>query len=499
MKRLLIISALSFQLSALATTYTEFYVQPTGNNLNAGSSTDDAAIATFTSGNWTNATVTFVPASGWPATRPMVGDWVSIFPDATTTNCFVTLVTATNSTAITCSSTAKAGTAPADGVAATTLKCAGAWKGPNTTESTLAGNYHPFNFVTATLTNVGGYVPCVNFLSSTYSVTNAMTHALAGPVWFSGYTNSPRDGGRATIDGGRVTSGYILFTTSASGGPVFQDLTFNNNGTNGTSVGVTSSGSGSWFFRCAVFNMRGSGFFTANCFGCEAATNCIANGNNTAGFDTCNTWYCNSHDNVGSTVSGYFTANAATTDHCIAYRNGGNGGIRNSGNANTWAVYSFCNIYSNAGPGIELTGNGPHQRLILNCNIFNNKTYGIKASAGSPTGRMGFILNNVFGSGTQTNVSGNLDPTLTGGLQNGLDIQGNVIYAADDTPWVDPTNANFTVKSTATTKAGGWATFTQLSVNSPTNTVSYPDIGAAQGASTNSGAAAVTRSYPFGL
>lgn len=64
-------------------------------------------------------------------------------------------------------------------------------------------------------------------------------------------------------------------------------------------------------------------------------------------------------------------------------------------------------------------------------------------------------------------------------------ITNTLTYTANETPWVDPTNGNFTEKSTALTKARGSGVFQQRFVNSPTNTVSYPDIGAAQYPSTN--------------
>ncbi len=68
---------------------------------------------------------------------------------------------------------------------------------------------------------------------------------------------------------------------------------------------------------------------------------------------------------------------------------------------------------------------------------------------------------------------------------------GSITYAADVTPWVDPANGDFRI-TLAAAKSAGRGSFTQTQ-SSYTGTIGYPDIGAAQSASTN----ATTRAFGF--
>src|SRR5690606_30077270 len=114
--------------------FTEFYIQSTGSDLNAGSTTADAASLTYAGGTFVRATGVFTVASGDPvADGVVVGDWVSIYTTAgATTTKYVAQVTARDATTITTSTTAKYGanTNVSESAGATTLKVGGAHASP---------------------------------------------------------------------------------------------------------------------------------------------------------------------------------------------------------------------------------------------------------------------------------------------------------------------------------------------------------------------------------
>ncbi len=150
-----------------------------------------------------------------------------------------------------------------------------------------------------------------------------------------------------------------------------------------------------------------------------------------------------------------------------------------------YASISQCDFYNNGFFGIDTTSTGGVVVEIENCNFIKNGTFGILSDAGSNL-RHGYIRNCAFGSGTQTNSSGGIDARLTGVLES-----GSITYAADVTPWVDPANGDFRINLTAA-KSVGAGSFTETA-SSYAGTIGYPDIGAAQSASTN----ATTRAFGF--
>ena len=100
----------------------EFYIDPSGSNLNAGSTSATSATSTTTNGSWNRGTGVFIAASGTPFAATSIGDWASVYPDANSTTPFVGQVTATtSSTQITISTTTKFGTAPT--TAGTGISC----------------------------------------------------------------------------------------------------------------------------------------------------------------------------------------------------------------------------------------------------------------------------------------------------------------------------------------------------------------------------------------
>lgn len=451
--------------------FTEFYCQPTGSNLNAGSTTADAAAKTYLSGTWVQGTGIFTVASGNPVTDGInVGDFASVYIDGATVGVFVGRVTDRDATTITVSLTAKSGTAPADGTSNRTLKVGGAWKGPNAAEQ------FPFNFAAGTMTNVAGDVVRVNLKNGTaYSITAAIGHNAAGPVMFRGYTTSPGDGGRCTIQGPAAGAAFALVTLS-SAQTVLEDAFLQFNGDTGSQPGLTV-GTSTIARRVVVAGMTGRGITMGAVSSRGCAIECEAyacNTSNTAGLGgiACTgigqyLIRCISHDNVGNNANGFEVSGLSTLVGCIADTNGGNGFQITS---TSGATILGCDAYNNTGSGINLANATAALFYIENCNLVKNGAYGINGSGAGA--RSGYVANCGFGSGTQVNVSGD-----TTGL-SALNVTGSITYPADQTPWVDPANGDFRV-SLSQAKGAGRGSFLQTAP-AYAGTVGYPDVGAAQ-------------------
>lgn len=457
--------------------FTEFCCRSGGSNLNAGtrtgSSTEPGTSADFTyaSGDWVASTGVFTVASGNPSSDGVaVGDFASVYADGSSVTDFVGRVTARDATTITVSLTAKSGTAPTDGTSNRTLKIGGAWQGPNGAVG------FPFGFVAATMMNVGGDTPRVNFKNSAqYNITAMMVHTLAGPCQFEGYASSFGDGGRATFDGGTSGGSFRLLQMQGTD-IVLEGLIVQNNGSSGSDAGLfVATGGRVIIRRCVANNLRGTGFWInigpVLCIECEAYACNQSNTSALGGFDvqsaSSNVVRCIAHNNAGSNSFGYFLAERNFVVGCIAATNGGIG-FKFSANFQAWIINS--DAYENGSDGINLANTSQGGFYICNCNLVKNGGYGINGSGAGA--RIGFVSNCGFGAGTMANTSG-----TTTGLKSMVEL-GSVNYANDVTPWADPANGDFRISLTAA-KGTGRGSYTQTA-SGYAGTVSYPDIGAAQ-------------------
>jgi hypothetical protein len=461
-----------------ATTFTEFYCNPAGDNLNSGSSQSLAATATYAGGTFVRATGVFTVASGNPITDLTLPAWVSIYTTAgATTNTFTALITGTNATTITVSLTAMAGlvTSVSESAAAATCKVGGAWAGPNAAVS------FPFNYVTAVMTNTSaiaiGYAPRVNFTNATYTVTAGLTNAQSGPIRWQGYGATPGDmAGKATFTetSGSGTS-YIMLISSGANND-YADSIFSTSFTGGSSVGVSIQAA-STVSRCVSHDIRGAGFSVIGDGGslieCEAY-NCDKTGStSSAGFlitsHGCTLLRCISHDNATANAIGFYILTRSVLINCIADSNASHGFYLASGGASQSLI--SCDAYKNGGSGVFDAGSGNHFISMQNCNLVLNTLWGINL-AGGVGNRNGSIVNCGFGSGTKANGSGTVSPI------GSVSEIGSVTYASNLTPWVDPDNGDFRINLGAAINAGrGSFTETQASYS---GTRSYPVIGAAQ-------------------
>lgn len=461
-------------------TFTELYVQTTGSNLNAGSTTTDAALATYTSSavlGWNSGTGVFEVASGDPvADGVTVGMFASIYvTSGATVATFIARITAVSSTAVTVSLTAKSGTAPStDTAGLTTMKVGGAHKGPNGAVS------FPLGFTAATQTDASSHVPRVNIKNGvTYSVTAAMTHGVAGPIVFQGYTATPGDGGLAVIDGGSAGASYALLTLSQNRATL-ADIILQNNGATGSADGLTVSGGFSRIARVVVSGIRRQGIRLS---GNSALIQCEAfdcNKSNSAGFSGigvlssgASATRCISHHNTSGTAGhGFAASSSGVFKDCIAWKNSGNGFLDTTDGVR---AYINCDAYDNTLSNFNFAGGTVVSETTLeDCNSFKAGQYDFVFAGGGTIGRIGVMLNCAVGSGTKASGSGIVSKTEPCGM---LEI-GCKQFAANATPWNDPDNGDFRVALTAARgKARGGFTISKSGYGP---TLGYEDLGAAQ-------------------
>lgn len=477
MKKLLLLLLFPTLLHAA---HTEFYCYPASgddSNLNSGSSTN--APITYAGGTFVRSTGVFTVASGNPVEDGVdLGEFASIYTTAgATLATFIGRVTATNGTTITVSTTAISGATSSvdEGAGAATCKVGGPWTGPN------ASVQFPFNFAANTMTNASGNVCRVNFQNAqAYTLNNsagAINHTLAGPVVFQGFTATPGDLGKATINDTTTAASYVL-ATIAGATIHLVDFIFHSSFSSGTSAGVVLSGGRNNAMRVVVHDVRGVGINLSStgvlteceAYACNkrAATDAGISMASAGGFAI----RCISHDNSASGSVGFLLGNATAVIACIADSNAGDGFVIS---ATSSAVVRGCDSYANGGDGLDMTASGnPTMVSIENSNFVDNTGWGINSSA-SPTLRGGSILNCGFPNtgGSTSNGSGNINTAIEGVL-----VSGTVTYANTETPWSNPSTGDFRI-TLAAAKGAGIGSYARTD-GASTSTVGYPDIGAAQ-------------------
>lgn len=463
--------------------FTEFYCQNGGSNLNAGSTTNNTAAYTSNGGNWANSTRVFTVTDGTnPSASVNVGDFASVYVTAgATVTGFMARVTivqnATNGT-ITLSSTVSAGANPSNGTGTMTIKVGGAWKGPN------AAVTFPLSVALTALVNTNGDPPRVNFKNdATYSMTSTLAANANTGLVIQGYSSSPGDGGKATLDGG--TNAIILFSNYS--GDV-TDFIFSNNGTTGTNQLINIGSGAGTFLRCVFHDSRGalvtSGSSIAAFKECEFYAWNKANSSTQSvrgAITTITTLIadCYFHDATGSNCSAY---SPTLTTNTIFLRSTfdtiGGPAIEVIGNIGSSFTIDSCNFYNITGSAIKNISNATNLLRIdvQNSNFIKGGAYGIDNNG---VAAHGWISNNGYGRGTQANSSGDTH-SLSGIIESGA-----IAYANDVTPWNSPTTGDFTTVLPTAFNAGRFHYEQNDGTN--TGTVGYPDIGASQHRDTQKG------------
>lgn len=457
--------------------FTDFYCTSTGDNLNAGSTEDAAAIFTSAAGD-SDGTSVFTPNDGsTPASTVTVGMWGSVYVTAgATVATFVgriTAVAAGVNGAVTFSTTAKAGTFPSASAGAhtITMKVGGAWKGPNSTSN------FPMNFAAVTMTNSSNHAPFINLKNTAdYSITAAMTRSISSMVWFAGYSTTPRDGGTARIKGPTTGASFVPLTISGSY-CMLGDMEFKDNGATGSASGVALSGTTNGLFRVTATGMRGRGIDATNLTAlieCEGYANNTSNSAYSGGIHCATAGSfavrCVAHNNVGGSNGGGFTMDTSIYwCECISALNSGDG---YQSNADTNVSIDSCDFYDNGGYGMNFTGGSTTMLLtIRNCNFSRNGNWDILFRS---FGEIGEFAGNRFGTGTEasTNVGINTTEPFATNANN------NSNYASNATPYANPSVGNYNVNLAAAVGTGH-GPYLGL-YNGFSACVSYPDIGAAE-------------------
>lgn len=456
--------------------FTEFYCQSTGNNINAGSTTDANAIYTSTNGNWSTVTNIFTPTDGSDSVASGVsaGMFASVYVDGATTAVYIVLITNVVGGAngsITLSSTVIYGTAPTTSATARSIKVGGAWLGPNG-----AANF-PFGLsgTIGVLVGLNSYHTRINLKNDqTYTMTAVLTVSSMGNSTLQGFTNTPGDGGKTTLTS-NVTASSNFVTATAT--PSFIDLIFVSTGASGVSNCFDTSVT-AIFIRCVFRGARLGGLNTSGgsavvMFECEMYD---CNKSNTAGAGGVRN---------GSSASVIICVNCYSHDHtsgssCDAYVSQSNQGglylinciadsVTGSGAQYIGAAFGFisvnCDYYNISGDAIKFANvtQGMFQ-LMINNNFVN---IGGRAINNTVTAQSGILYNN-----------GRSNTGIPDQLKSIIDTHTDIFYPLGVTPWNSPTTGDFS-KVLAAAISSGRGQFTQTD-GTNTGTVSYPDIGATQ-------------------
>lgn len=378
--------------------FTEFYMQPTGSNLNAGSTNADTAAFTYASGNWVQSTGVFTLASGNPQSDGVqVGDWASVYADGSSDTVFVGKVSAVDSTTITVGITdaTKIGSVPSNGTGNRTLKIGGAWADfDGLLASAVLGTVSTLDFAWR-----------LNIKAATYTTGgSSRLWRVAGngvPVEVRGYKTSLGDmddkpavdlvagtdiplisstgGGRWTFTAAYVTVRNLSFLTTATSNPTVTINTF-----------------GSLLLNCKIENQTahasaaalstGAAFFGAVSCWCKATATASRVVHLTAGTVLFGVYAqggqaCYEH-NSSSAISRIF--------NCIAIDAVNDGFL----NTNNTATIVGCTIHNCGRDGIRLVHSGA-ALVLVNC-IFS-ECVGVGVNNVNATNTANFVrVNNLF-------------------------------------------------------------------------------------------------------
>lgn len=351
---------------------TEFYVQTTGDNLNAGSTTSDTPTFSAAGGDWNGTVWT---KAGADLSGVSIGMWASVHPDSTTTTTpFVARITGVDDGAdtITVSATVKSGTAPSTSTSDdVSIKVGGAWEGPSGTTG------FPWGFMQNTAIDNAGEKPIVYFKAGTYAVTGSLgTHANAGILW-EGYQTTPGDWATASampiIDGtgGAMGTPFIVLTQDGDGN-MFRFFHFRGNVTPGTMPSGAGTGNAiidSTANNCLYERMLFTGSWRAG-LKIDASGSVVVE---------CEAWDNNMDD--ASDFAGFWSIGPSTFIRCKSYRNNALGaGGDNLGfnfNPGTGEIITalWCTSDSNSKHGFQAQGSSGSV-VLIGCASINNTDSG---------------------------------------------------------------------------------------------------------------------------
>ncbi len=173
--------------------FSTFYIDSGGNDLNAGSVINSAALVndaggTYNQGTGAGGTDQYVASAGTPFSATVIGEYISVYTAGATIATFVGQITAINASgaSVDISLTVIWGTRPAN-ASTKTVKTGGSWL-------TMA----PMNNANLSAVAAIGASTQINIQAATYAqTTNTRTYAWAGTatttLWYRGYITTPGD------------------------------------------------------------------------------------------------------------------------------------------------------------------------------------------------------------------------------------------------------------------------------------------------------------------
>lgn len=387
--------------------FIELYMQTTGSDMNAGSTTDDAAAVTETNGDWGNAAANrFTAASGTPFSAVSVGEWASIYADGTTSGAvYVAQVTAVNGSgaSIDLSTTAIYGTAPATGASGKSCKVGGAW-------ASLAIFTSLFSSVTLSASTR------INVKAGTYANTTTgrqvqSSGTAAKPGWIRGYNTTPGD-----IDSDRTLTMPLVTFTSGEFGIYGSYWLISGISVSSTrsfkAFSIETSQSRAWRCKFENTNAEADSYAASHANGTAQYQECFFKATSTATYvfavtgNACEFTDCVfTGGGIGLNITG---GGFSSNDHpkvvrCV-FRSCGADGIKIVTSLFT-LIIDGCTFRSNGGDGIDVAVALSAMGSIKNCIFDQNGGYGINYSVGSNTNLV-FRSNNSFYSNTSGKENG---------------------------------------------------------------------------------------------
>ncbi|VTR96053.1 unnamed protein product [Gemmata massiliana] len=168
----------------------DFYIQPGGDNSNAGTTTSNTAAVSTTNGAWDTTTNRFTAASGTPFSGAAVGDFAAIMLDGAAGFTSLNQITAVDpgGTYIDVTATGRVGIAPATGATGRTCKIGGAWA-----DFGIGTSGANFGTSSTNAVPIRINIKAATYANTTSSRTFAHIGSASAPVWFRGYNTTPGD------------------------------------------------------------------------------------------------------------------------------------------------------------------------------------------------------------------------------------------------------------------------------------------------------------------
>lgn len=441
-------------------------MQTTGNNLNAGSTTSDNALATSTNGNWDTASANrFVAAGGaTPFLSVTVGMYASIYLDAATNAVFVSKVTAVDvgGTYIEVSKTAnKLGTAPTAGATGRSCKVGGAWA-----DTAIMSSL----FLSQTIDQSTR----INVKAGTYTNTASRSPTATGTtallIWWRGYNTTPGD----LDDYSNLAK--PLWNCTGSGRYTFAG-TFNHFSNIEIACAVanpsvTVSVADVKLHRCKITNttansaacalaLGGTHFVCSCCYlqATSTATYIVDGTNAVANFVFFGTVITGGGIGIGNLAQG-----ADLSVILCEFLSPGGRGIQSPQTTGSFRCYATT-IYGSGSHGIEFTGTYTGSGSIINSNFWAITGYGINSSGGTTT--------TVFRAGNDFRSCSAGDENGMGDTPGAAGTSGQRWGSQDETldPWTSTTDMTPRIYSLAH-QMGLPRTFEYQTFNT------YADVGA---------------------